>query len=59
MLSIYGLCTRQFKIGSQLRFFFAKDTTASEANCFNSFLRILEMQFHRNQKQTKKPEELV
>ena len=47
MLSVYGRCTRQFKIGSYLRFFFAKDRTASEANCFNSFLRILEMQFHR------------
>ena len=42
MLSIYGLCTRQFKIGSKLRFFFAKDRMAPEANRFNSFLRILE-----------------
>ena len=50
MLSIYGWCMRQFKIGSQLRFFFAKDRTAPEANCFNSFLRILEMQFHQKKK---------
>ena len=50
MLSIYGQCTRQFKIGSYLRFFFAKDRTAPEANHFNSFLRILEMQFHRKKK---------
>ena len=41
MLSIYGRCTRQFKIGSKLRFFFAKDRMAPEANRFNSFLRIL------------------
>ena len=42
MLSIYGRCTRQFKIGSWLRFFSAKDRMAHEANRFNSFLRILE-----------------
>ena len=54
MLSIYGQCTRQFKIGSYLRFFFAKDRTAPEANHFNSFLRILEMQFHRKKKDKNK-----
>ena len=42
MLSIYGRCTRQFKIGSWLRFFSAKDRMAPKANRFNSFLRILE-----------------
>ena len=42
MLSIYGRCTRQFKIRSKLRFFSAKDRMAPEANGFNSFLRILE-----------------
>ena len=35
MLSIYGQCTRQFKIGSYLRFFFAKDRAAPEANRFH------------------------
>ena len=63
MLSIYGQCTRQFKIESYLRFFFAKDRTAPEANRFNSFLRILEMQFHRKKKDKnnnkKRPQELV
>ena len=54
MLSIYGWCTRQFKIGSQLRFFFAKDRTAPEANRFNSFLRILEMKFQGKKKDKKK-----
>ena len=54
MLSIYGQCTRQFKIGSYLRFFFAKDRTAPKANRFNSFLRILEMQFHRKKKDKNK-----
>ena len=42
MLSIYGPCTRQLKIGSWLRFFFAKDRMAPEANRFNSFLRMLQ-----------------
>ena len=42
MLSIYGRCMRQFKIGSKLRFFLAKDGMVPEANRFNSFLRILE-----------------
>ena len=50
MLSIYGWCMCQFKIGNQLRFFFVKDRTAPEANCSNSFLRIIEMQFHRKKK---------
>ena len=54
MLSIYGRCTRQFKIGSLLRFFFAKDRTAPEGNRFNLFLRILEMQFHRKKKDKNK-----
>ena len=54
MLSIYGRCTRPFKIGRKLKFFFAKDRTAPEANCFNSFLRILEMQFHRKKKDKNK-----
>ena len=42
--------------------FFAKDRTAPEANRFNSFLGILEMQFHRKKKdknKQKKPQELV
>ena len=34
--------------------FFAKDRTAQEANRFNSFLRILEMQFHRKKKDKNK-----
>ena len=34
--------------------FFAKDRTAPEANCFNSFLRILEMQFHQKKKDKNK-----
>ena len=62
MLSIYGRCTRQFKIGSKLRFFFAaKDRMAAEANRFNSFLRILEnaISSGKKSKQTKKPQELV
>ena len=42
MLYIYGWCTRQFKVGSYLRFFSAKDRMAPEANRFNSFLKILE-----------------
>ena len=54
MLSIYGWCTCQFKSGSSLRFFIAKDRTAPEANRFNSFLRILEMQFHRKKKDKNK-----
>ena len=32
-------------------FFCAKDRTAPEANRFNSFLRILEIQFHRKKKE--------
>ena len=65
MLSIYGRCTRQFKIGSKLRFFFAKDRMAPEASRFNSFLRILENAIssgkkNKTNKQTKKkPQELV
>ena len=39
MLSIYGWCTRQFKVAE---IFFAKDRMAPEGNRFNSFLRILE-----------------
>ena len=54
MLSTYGRGKRQFKIGSQLTFFFAKDRTAPEANRFNSFLRILEMQFNRKKKDKNK-----
>ena len=54
MLSIYGQCTRQFKIGSYLRFFFAKDRAAPEANRFHSFLRILEIQFQRKKKDKNK-----
>ena len=50
MLSIYGRCTRQFKIRSKQRVFFAKDRTAPEANRFNSFLGIPEMQFHQRKK---------
>ena len=53
MLSIYGRCTRQFKIGSKLRFFFAKDRMAPEANCFNSFLRILENAISSGKKKNK------
>ena len=34
--------------------FFAKDRTAPEANRVNSFLRILEMQFHRKKKDKNK-----
>ena len=34
--------------------FFAKDRTAPEASRFNSFLRILEMQFHRKKKDKNK-----
>ena len=56
-------CTRQFKIGSKLNFFFAKDRMAPEANRFNSFLRILENAISsgkkKQTKQTKKPQELV
>ena len=36
MFSIYGQCTHQFKIGSQLRFFFVKDRMVAEANIFTS-----------------------
>ena len=64
MLSIYGRCTRQFKIGSKLKFFFAKDGMAPEASRFNSFLKILENAISsgkkkQTNKQTKKPQELV
>ena len=34
--------------------FFAKDRKAPEASRFNSFLRILEMQFHRKKKDKNK-----
>ena len=56
MLAIYGRCTRQFKIGSKLRFFFVKDGMVPEANRFNSFLRILEnaISSGKTNKQTKK-----
>ena len=58
MLSIYGRCTRQFKIGSKLRFLFAKDRMAPEANRFNAFLRgvlrILENAISSVKKQTNK-----
>ena len=54
MLSIYGRCTRQFKIGSKLRFFFAKDRMAPEANRFNSFLRILDNAISSKKKTTNK-----
>ena len=59
MLSIYGPCTRQFKIGSWLRFFFAKDRMAPEANRFNSFLRMLQKCnfIRKKNKQTKKLQE--
>ena len=36
MLSMYAQCTSQFKIGSQLRYFFVKDRIAPEENRFNS-----------------------
>ena len=42
------------KLEAILRFFFAKDRRAPEPNCFNSFLRILEMQFHRKKKDKNK-----
>ena len=54
MLSIYGRRTCQFKIGSKLRFFFTKDRMAPKANCFNSFLRILENAISSGKKQTNK-----
>ena len=41
------------KLEASLSFFFAKDRTAPKANRFNSFLRILEMQFHRKKKDKK------
>ena len=50
MLSIYGRCTRW----ELAEIFFAKDRTAPDANCFNSFLRILKMQFHREKKDKNK-----
>ena len=53
MLSIYARCTRQFKIGKLAEIFFSKDRTAPEENRFNSFLRILEMEFHRKKKKQK------
>ena len=49
MLSMYGQCTLKLA-----EIFFAKDRTAPEANRFNSFLRILEMQFQRNEKDKNK-----
>ena len=54
MLSVYGRCTCQFKNWKLAEIFFAKDRTAHEANHFNSFLRILEMQFHRKKKDKNK-----
>ena len=42
------------KLEASWEFCFAKDRTAPEAKCFNSFLRILEMQFHRKTKTNKK-----
>ena len=51
MLSIYGRCTRQKEANWD---FFAKDRTAPEANRFNSFLRVLQMQFHRKKKDKNK-----
>ena len=42
------------KLEASWDFFFAKDRTAPEANRFNSFLRILEMQFHRKKKDKNK-----
>ena len=51
MLSIYGRYTCQFKVAE---IFFAKDRTAPEGNRFNSFLRILEMQCHRKEKDKNK-----
>ena len=42
------------KLEASWVFFFAKDRTAPEANRFNSFLRILEMQFHRKKKDKNK-----
>ena len=53
MLSIYGRCTRQFKIGSKLKFFFAKDRMAPEASRFNSFLKILENAISPGKKKNK------
>ena len=50
------------KLEASWDFSFARDRTAPEANRFNSFLRILEMQFRpkkKDKKQTKKPQELV
>ena len=42
------------KLEASWDFFFAKDRTAPEANRFNSFLRILEMQFRRKKKDKNK-----
>ena len=42
------------KLEASWDFFFAKDRTAPEANRFNSFLRILEMQFQRKKKDKNK-----
>ena len=49
MLSMYGRCALKLA-----EIFFAKDGTAPEANRFNSFLRILGTQFHRNKKDKNK-----
>ena len=49
--SPYMVCVRVRKLAE---IFFAKDRTAPEANRLNSFLRILEMQFHRKKKDKNK-----
>ena len=46
------------KLEASWDFFFAKDRTAPEANRLNSFLRILEMQFHRKKNDKNKQKSL-
>ena len=52
MLSMYAQCTSQFKIGSQLRYFFVKDRIAPEEN--RLILRILENAISSGKKKTNK-----
>ena len=56
-----GVCV-SLKLEASWDFFLVKDRMVPEENRFNSFLRILEMQFHRKKKdknKQKKPQELV
>ena len=57
--SVYASVQKNWKVAEF--FFFTKDGMVPEANCFNSFVRILEnaISLGKNKQKPKKPQELV